>query len=356
MTKSDSYINSKGKVVRKSNLFLLAILLLLILAILKILSDVFVSNVTLKYAPEKAYLYVSKDHSLNKLIYQLEKGYYLENIESFKRLSKLVKLQNRMKEGRYSLKKGMSNFDLIKLLVNGRQEPLDLVFKYAERVEDLSGFFSRQLEVDSSVLLAVLSDTSIIGPLGFEPKTIVSMFIPNTYNFYWNTNAYELVNRMHNEYLKFWNAERIKKAMDLRLSQIQVSILASIVQKESNKNDEMPVIAGVYLNRIKLNMPLQADPTIIFAWNDKEIRRVTSFHTAIPSPYNTYTQLGLPPGPICVPSMQAIDAVLNVSKHNYLYFCAREDFSGYHSFAKSFEQHQQNATRYQRALNSRKVH
>jgi UPF0755 protein len=356
MTNPKTYINPKLKVVRKSNIFLLSILLLLILAVFKIYNDVFAPNVTLKYNEGKSYVFVSKRATLEGIFIQLDKGYFLENLESFKRLSKLVKLDKRMKEGRYTLTKGMSNFDVIKLLVKGRQEPLNLVFNYAERKEDVCGFFSTQLEVDSLILLEVLSDTSIIGKLGFEPHTIISMFIPNTYNFYWNTNAYELVNRMNKEYLKFWTADRIQKAMDLGLSKIEVSTLASIVQKESNKYSEMPTIAGVYLNRMNFNMPLQADPTIIFAWNDSEIRRVTSLHTAIVSPYNTYINIGLPPGPICAPSIQAIDAVLNAEKHSYLYFCAREDFSGYHAFAKSFEQHQQNATRYQRALNARKIH
>jgi UPF0755 protein len=191
--------------------------------------------------------------------------------------------------------------------------------------------------------------------MGFNEQTVIGMFIPNTYNFYWNTNAFAFMERMNKEYQKFWNADRLAKAISMHLTQNEISTLASIVQKESNKADEMPIIAGVYLNRIKKGMPLQADPTIIYAWNDPTIRRVTNIHTALESPYNTYLNAGLPPGPICAPSMQAIEAVLNFSSHQYIYFCAREDFSGYHSFAVSFQQHQQNASRYQRALNARNI-
>lgn len=331
-------------------------LLLFALALLKIYFDVFSPNVDLKYAKGKTYLLVHSGDNLDNLLQRMENNYYLNNIVSFRRLATLLKLDEKMKPGRYLLRKDMSNYELLKMIMNGRQEPIDVVLKYEERPEDLAGFFASQLEIDSSEFFNLLRDTSIIQPLGFDTNTIVAMFIPNTYNFYWNTNRIALLNRMNNEYKKFWTTERIAKAMACNLSQIEVSILASIVQKESNKGDEMPVIAGTYLNRLRIGMPLQADPTIIYAWNDKSIRRVTNLHTAIVSPYNTYENVGLPPGPICTPSIQAIDAVLNYEKHNYLYFCAKEDFSGYHAFAHSLDQHQQNARRYQRALNQRQIH
>ena len=182
------------------------------------------------------------------------------------------------------------------------------------------------------------------------------MFIPNTYNFFWNTDAQKLLGRMKREYEKFWNKDRSTLSLVDNLTPTEVSILASIVQKESMHNDEMPVIAGVYINRLRKGIPLQADPTILYMIGDTSIRRVRSALTEIVSPFNTYLNTGLPPAPICVPSIQAIDAVLNYAKHNYYYFCAREDFSGYHNFACGMNAHQKNAIKYQRALNRAGIH
>ncbi|OYU96528.1 MAG: aminodeoxychorismate lyase [Bacteroidetes bacterium B1(2017)] len=350
------FFNPHFKAGKNARTFLAITGVLLALAAYKIYSDVFAENVSLKYATNgKIYLKVHSGTDIVQLYNEIEHGYYLQNFESFKRLSKLVNLDKKLKAGRYLLKPGMSNYELLKVLVNGRQEPLNVVFKYAERVEDLSGFFANQLETDSTTLLNLIKDTDVITKLGFDSNTIISLFIPNTYNFYWNTSSYALLERMNKEYKAFWTADRLSKCISLGLTQQQVSTLASIVQKESNKGDEMPVIAGVYLNRLRKEMPLQADPTIIYAWHDNSIRRVTNIHTSIISPYNTYSNTGLPPGPICAPSIQAIDAVLNFKEHTFIYFCAKEDFSGYHSFATSFEQHQQNARRYQRALNAKNI-
>ena len=333
------------------------ILLLIALAAFRIYSDVFSANVSLKYENENAaFVTVSSSKNYNRLINQLKNGRYLENIESFERLGQLLKLQEKMKPGRYKLVKGMTNFQLLSMMIKGRQEPLNLVFNYAERKQDFTSFVGRHLEADSTILLHLLNDTGFVRKLGFDTNTVLCMFIPNTYNFYWNISAKDFIIRMQQEYQKFWTQARLAKALNLGLSPTQVSILASIVQKETNKADEMPIVAGVYINRLRRAMPLQADPTLIYAWNDKEIRRVTNVHTALNSPYNTYMNVGLPPGPICIPSIVSLNAVLNHTEHKYLFFCAREDFSGYHAFAKSFEQHQQNATRYQRALNARKIH
>jgi UPF0755 protein len=335
---------------KKLRIYILVGLLAFILALVKIGLDVFISNVKVE---QETFINVSSRKDMDEFLGKLEYSNYLNNFVSFKRLANWVQLENKMKPGRYQLKKGMSNFDILKLLMQGRQVPIDLVFKSAERIENVCGFFGRKLEPDSLSFLDLLKDTSIIHPMGFDTNTIIAMFIPNTYNFYWNTHRLAFLNRMHAEYKKFWNAQRLSKALQMHLSKNEISTLASIVQKESNKSDEMPIIAGVYLNRLKLGMPLQADPTVIFAWHDPSIRRVLSVHTALESPYNTYMVKGLPPGPICAPSIQAIDAVLNYAEHNYIYFCAREDFSGYHSFATTFAQHQVNARRYQRSMDHR---
>jgi UPF0755 protein len=328
----------------------LLVAILLVVAVYKIYADCFSPNVK-GSKNQSMIVLVPSTKNFDRFCYDLDNKGVVENIHSFRRFAKLLNLDEKLKPGRYKVEGGMSNFDFIKLLLRGSQEAVNLVFNYAERAEDLSSFFGRNLELDSIALLNILKNNEEAKLHGFDTNTFVSMFIPNTYNFYWNTNSIELIKRMDKEYKKFWTQERLAKSIHQKLSQAEVSTLASIVQKESNKEKEMPVIAGVYLNRLRKGIPLQADPTVIFAWNDKEIRRVSSVHTSIQSPYNTYMNAGLPPGPICVPSIQAIDAVLNAEEHGYYYFCAREDFSGYHSFAATFQQHQVNARRYQQALN-----
>jgi len=212
------------------------------------------------------------------------------------------------------------------------------------------------LEVSEEQFLALLQDSVYIRSFEFEEETILSLFIPNTYEFWWNTSATGLFDRMHEEYQKFWTEERKQKAAALGLSQKEVSTLASIVQAESQKSDERPRIAGVYINRLRMGMPLQADPTLVFAAGDFNIKRVTAKQMAIDSPYNTYKYTGLPPGPINLPDLNSLDAVLNAEKHDYLYFCAKADFSGYHSFAVGYNEHLSNARRYQQALNAANIY
>jgi UPF0755 protein len=332
-------------------------LLLLVVAAIKIYTDVFSSNIDKQQQQnQEAFLTVNSQKNYYKFLSQIRTNSNFINPESFIRLAALLKLEEKMKPGKYKLKTGMNNFDLVRMIIKGRQEPIDLVLKYEERPSDLASFVSLYLEIDSTLFLAKLKDAALVKKYGFDTLNIISMFIPNTYNLYWNTSADAFLARMHKEYLKFWNQERISKAIEKRLSLSQVSVLASIVQKETNQKSEMHTVAGVYLNRLAKGIPLQADPTVIYAWNDIGIKRVTSIHTAINSPYNTYQNAGLPPGPICTASIQAIDAVLNAEQHDYFYFCAKEDFSGYHAFASSLEQHINNARRYQRALNQRGIY
>jgi UPF0755 protein len=201
----------------------------------------------------------------------------------------------------------------------------------------------------------MLSSYDFASKYGFNEQTIMTMFIPNTYEFYWNTSADEFFERMADEYKKFWTDERKQKAKNIGLSQSEVSILASIVELETQKKDERPTVAGVYINRLKKKMLLQADPTVVFALGDFTINRVLKIHLETDSPYNTYKYSGLPPGPIYLPSISSIDAVLNFENHDYIYFCAKEDFSGYHNFAKTLAQHNENARKFQQALNKRKI-
>jgi len=236
------------------------------------------------------------------------------------------------------------------MLKSGNQEPVKLRFQNLRMKENLAGFVSKKLELDSTKLVSLLDSDQLIHKYGFNKDNIYAMFIPNSYEVYWNTDADQFFERMNDEYQKFWTDERKSKAEKIGLSPIQVSILAAIVDAEALHDDEMPTIAGLYMNRYKKGTPLQADPTVIFANKDFTIKRVLNKYLSKESPYNTYRHSGLPPGPIMMPSINAIDAVLNYKKHNYIYMCAKEDFSGYHNFAVTAAEHQANARRFQQAL------
>lgn len=272
------------------------------------------------------------------------------NRKTFEWLAERKKLAESVKPGKYLIREGMSNNELINLLRSGTQQPVKLIFNNIRTKEELANTIAAQIEADSSEIMQLLNDTMFLRNLGFNPLNVLALFIPNTYEVYWTTDAKEFINRMFLENNKFWSADRQKKAEEIGFQPVEVSILASIVDKETTKISEMPTMAGVYTNRLKYGWRLQADPTVVFAWGDFSIRRVLNIHKQIESPYNTYLNFGLPPGPICIPSIAAIDAVLNREDHNYMYFCAKDDFSGFHEFARTNEQHNINANRYRRAL------
>lgn len=274
---------------------------------------------------------------------------------SFGFVAKVLDYQELVKPGLYSIKPRMTNLQLVRLLRSGDQTPIRITFNNVRTKEDLAEKITSNLEIESDQFLGLLQDSVYIRKFDFDEETIMSMFIPNTYEVWWNTSAEALFDRMYREYENFWSESRKEKAKALGLSQKEVSTLASIVQAESQKNDERDRIAGVYLNRLRLGMPLQADPTLVFAIGDFSIKRVLNVHKETDSPYNTYKYAGLPPGPINLPDISALDAVLNAEDHNYLYFCAKEDFSGYHVFATNLSQHNANARRYQAALNRAKI-
>jgi UPF0755 protein len=269
----------------------------------------------------------------------------------FEIVSEWMKYTEFVKPGRYLIENDLNNYNLIRLLRSGAQKPVDVTFNNMRDIYQLAGRVSSQIEADSLDIIKLLSDPEYLSFIGYDKQTIPAMFIPNTYEFYWTTNAEGFVSRMFQEKQKFWNDERLIKAKALNLSTIEVATLASIIDKETNKNSEKATIAGVYLNRLRMGWRLQADPTLVFAAGDFEIRRVLDIHKTIESPYNTYLYSGLPPGPICVPSISAIDAVLNYEKHTYYFFCAKDDLSGYHAFASSYAQHEVNAWKYRKALN-----
>jgi UPF0755 protein len=277
----------------------------------------------------------------------------LKNKESFIRIAKLKKYVHNVKPGRYRITANMSNDMLINHLRAGMQEPVFLTFTNIRKKEQLVSVVCKKIEADSTELLALLNNDSYLKEnLGIKSEAALTLFIPNTYNFKWNTSAKKFLQRMQTEYKKFWSAERRSKAKQIGLSPTQVSILASIVQAEQQQyKEERPVIAGLYLNRLKLGIPLQSDPTVVYALDDFAIKRVLDKQKAVDSPYNTYQHTGLPPGPIYLPEISSIDAVLNYQKNNYIYMCAKEDFSGKHNFASTLAQHNRNAERYRAALN-----
>jgi UPF0755 protein len=275
------------------------------------------------------------------------------NRNSFEWLSERKKYPELVKAGHYLIKDGMSNDELINMLRSGEQVPVKVIFNNIRTREQFAKKIGEQLEADSASVIALLNDSAYIGQFGLVTETALTLFLPNTYEFYWNTDAEQFMERMNREYMTFWEGERERKAEALDLSRQEVVILASIVEKETNMNDEKATISGVYVNRLNRNWRLQADPTLVYASGDFGITRVLNVHKEIDSPYNTYKYPGLPPGPICIPSIASIDAVLNTEDHDYLFFCAKDDLSGYHVFARSITQHNRNARAYRRAIENR---
>ena len=312
-------------------------------------------NVHIEKNVRQTYLYIHTGSTFEQVLSSLTDNKYLRNVKSFEWMAVKMNYTNHIKPGKYLIKNGMSNRELIGMLRLGRQVPVEVVLQNVRLKRKLAADLSKQIEPDSLSIWRFLNDDIFLSKFGFNAQNILVMFIPNTYEFYWNTSVEGLFEKLHGEYKKFWNEERITKCESLGITPIEASILASIIEEETAKNDEKPIIAGLYLNRIKKGMFLQADPTVRYALGNFGIKRVWGKYKEIKSPYNTYLNAGLPPGPICIPSIVTIDAVLNRQPNEYLYMCAKEDFSGYHNFARTLEQHNLNAQRYQKALNKAKM-
>lgn len=318
---------------------------------------VYQPNVTLHNTSDQ-YFYIYSTYQFSDVVHDLyEKGYII-NQESFEWVAeKKANFKNNIKPGRYLLKEGMSNNELVDLLRSGEQEAVKVTFNNVRTKEQLAGKLTRNLECDSLEVINLLNDIDFVSKYGFNRTTILTLFLPNTYQFYWNTSAEEAIQRMAEEYKKYWNDDRKAKAKKLNLSQSEVAILASIVQAEQSvHSDERPKVAGLYINRLRKGMLLQSDPTVVYGIGDFTINRVLTRHIKTNTPYNTYMHKGLPPGPINLPSIKSLDAVLNYEHHDYIYMCAKEDFSGYHNFAKTYSQHLVYARRYQNELNKRKIY
>lgn len=336
----------------KRNTILKVFAAVFVLVVLVVFVKFFTSNTTF----DKTEVYVqvptgSTYQDVEKII-----SPYIKNMADFEFIANRIAYAENVKPGRFLLIKGMSAFQLVSAM--RRNVPVKLAFNNQERLEDLCERLSSQIEPDTAKLLATFRDSIFLKKNAFTKDNIFAMFLPNSYEVYWNISAEKFRDKMLKEYYRFWTQERIDKATKLNLTPVQVITLASIVHKETVKKSERPIVAGVYLNRLAQGMPLQADPTVIFALKlrdhdfDQVIKRVLYNDLFISSPYNTYQNSGLPPGPIAMPDVDAIDAVLNPTKHNYIYFCASVERFGYHEFAATMAQHDVNRKKYVSWLNA----
>lgn len=303
---------------------------------------------------EDTYLYIDSDDNVDSVYQKLSPISTKHSLWAFKQLARYKSYGDHIKTGRYQIGShgALQTFRYVR---NGIQAPVNVTINSVRTTERLAKDISKKLMMSRDELYKALNDSATCAEYGYTPKTIIAMFIPNTYDFYWNISVKTLLERMKRENEKFWTFERLEKAKNADLSPIEVVTLASIVDEETANVDEMPMIAGMYINRLRIDMPLQADPTVKFANGDFEARRIYNSMLRVDNPYNTYKYKGLPPGPIRLPSLQAVDAVLNFVHHDYLYMCAKEDFSGTHNFAKTYSEHQQNAAKYAKALNERGI-
>jgi UPF0755 protein len=305
---------------------------------------------------EKSIIYIPEGASFEQAMDSVKANLIIRNIKVLEWVAEKKKYPKLVKPGKYIIDRFLNYNQLINILRGGKQTPVKITFNNVRTLNELAGRIGGQIEVDSAEIVSFFSDPENYSKDGFKQEDVISVFIPDTYEFYWNTGAAKLYNRMLREYRKFWNRERLNNCADIGLTPVEVSTLASIIDEEALKPDEKPRIAGVYLNRLKRGIPLQADPTIKFAINNFTVNRILFKHLETDSPYNTYRHAGLPPGPIGCPSVNGIDAVLNAEKHDYLYFAAKADFSGYHNFSRTLSEHNRYANQYQRELNKRRIY
>lgn len=316
----------------------------------------FSSNILNEKNDQETYIYIKKDTDFKSLLSSLHEQRIVSDGLSFAFVAKLLKYQDNVKPGRYLMKPEMTNLEAVRYLRQGEGEPVRVTFNNVRLKSELPEKICQSLLADEEAFAELLNDSSYLAGFGFDTTTVLTMFIPDTYEMYWHTTEEKLFERMYNEHERFWNDDRKAKAEQRNLTPTEVYILASIVDAETEHIDEKPRVAGVYLNRLEKGMLLQADPTLVFAWKDFTIGRVLNMHKEIDSPYNTYKNKGLPPGPIRMASVAAIESVLTPERHDYIYFCAKPDFSGYHAFAKTHAQHERNAAAWRRALNERKIY
>ena len=312
--------------------------------------------------PQPQYLYIDEDDSADSVIYKLKPLCSSHSVSGLCLLIRHSSYPEKIRTGRYEVNNSISTLAFFRRLKNGMQTPVSLTIPSVRTMDRLASELSRRLMLDSTTLAQAFCDEELCQKYGYDTLTIACMFIPNTYDVYWNVTLEKFLDRMQKESNRFWNDERKGKAASLKLTPVEVITLASIIDEETANNKEKPMIAGMYYNRLKLRnkeypngMPLQADPTVKYAWKQFELKRIYNKLLSINSPFNTYRNVGLPPGPIRIPTVAGIDAVLNLVHHHYIYMCAKEDFSGTHNFAATYQDHLQNAKRYTEALNKRGI-
>lgn len=309
-----------------------------------------------QFHPKKTtYIYIDRDDTADSIYNKVKKQGNAKSFTGFLWMARWRDYGSNIHTGRYAIRPEENVYHVFSRLYRGYQEPMNLTISNVRTLDRLARSVGRQLMIDSAEIASVMNDSAFQQKMGYNQQTMSSLFIPETYQVYWDMSVDEFFKRMQTEHEKFWNRERLAKATALGMTPDEVATLASIVEEETNNDEEKPLVAGLYINRLQKGMPLQADPTIKFALQDFGLRRITNEHLSVNSPYNTYLNAGLPPGPIRIPSTIGLDAVLNYAKHNYIYMCAKEDFSGTHNFASNYADHMRNARKYWNALNERKI-
>jgi len=317
------------------------------------ITSAFVARKVIFFTPNTTFstLIIPKHATFNQVVDSLTKNNILNNTQTFKIASKILKYDKNVMRGRYQIKANETNYQLIKKLRKGQHYPVTFTFNNVRILSDFVQRTENKFLFSAQELQKLLEDADFLSSIGFTKETLPALFIPNTYQIFYDIDADEFVERFHFFYRNFWNEKRLEQARALSLTPVEVATLASIVEEENYKEFEKPIIAGVYLNRLRIGMRLQADPTVKFAVGDVTLNRILFKHLETNSPYNTYMYAGLPPGPIRFPDPSTLDSVLQYTKHNYLYMCAKEDFSGEHYFATNLAEHERNATKYRNALN-----
>lgn len=335
-------------------LFVLTGLVIMVLVVYKFYGRIYEVNVSLE--GEQQVFYIPTGSDFEFVIDELENEGIIDSRKTFRWVAIKKQYDKNVKPGRYKIRNGLSNNELVNMFRSGNQDPVMVVFNNVRTLDQVAGRVSQYLEADSVAFASYLSDTSLYSKFDFSKETFTSMFIPNTYEFFWTTDPESFADRMNKEYEDFWSGERDRKAKRMEMTRAEVVTLASIVDEETLYDDENERVAGLYVNRIEQGIPLQADPTLKFAMGDFTVNRILNEDKKIESPYNTYKYRGLPPGPISIPSVSAIDGVLNYENHSYVFMCANADFSGRHAYASSISEHNRNARAYHRALNKKGIY
>lgn len=348
--RKDSVSKRKDSILKRKYIMLAGACILVIVALVYYY---FFSAMLIK--PKTQYLFIDNDDNIDSVDVKLSEMANSYSMTGFRTLTRHSSYAERIIPGRYEIKKDNGAFAIFRKLRSGMQSPVNLTIPSVRTDEKLAEALSDKLMFSKADFLNAITNDSVCAKYGFTKETILCMFIPNTYEVYWNISIDKLLNKMNDESKKFWTFERKNKAKAMELSPNEVITLASIVDEETANDAEKPMIAGMYYNRLKEGMPLQADPTIKFALKQFELKRIYQNMLSVNSPYNTYKNIGLPPGPIRIPTVKGIDAVLNYIHHDYLYMCAKEDFSGTHNFARTYSEHLQNAAKYTKALNERGI-